>query len=61
MLRYFDQCIVLQGTYYRAFNIGAINVCTNFEMNRYKIDEFRNRLFYLMSYDAKTVRRTSWR
>ena len=22
-------------------SIGAINVCTNFEINRYKIDEFR--------------------
>ena len=37
-------------------------MCTDFEINRYKIDEFRktckNRMFYLTSRDAKTVRRT---
>ena len=33
MLRYFDQFIFLQG---------PINVCTNFEINRYTIDEFIN-------------------
>ena len=36
MLRYFDQCI-----FYKVHSIGPINVCTNFEINRYKIDEFR--------------------
>ena len=44
-------------------NIGPINVRTNFEINRYKIDEFRKYskiVFYLTSRDAKTVLRTSW-
>ena len=44
-------------------SIGAINVCTNFEINRYKIDEFRKHakiVFYLTSRETKTVRRTSW-
>ena len=48
----------------KVHGIGAINVCTNFEINLYKIDEFRkhaNIVFYLTSRDAKTVRRTSWR
>ena len=39
------------------YSIGAINVCTDFEMNRYKIEQFRkhlkNRMFYLMSCDTK--------
>ena len=38
-------------------SIGPINVCTNFEINRDKIDEFRkhakNRMFYLTWHDAK--------
>ena len=36
-------------------------MCTDFEINCYKIDEFRkHRMFYLTSRDAQTVRRTSW-
>ena len=44
-------------------SIGPINVCTDFEINRYKIDEVRKYakiVFYLTSSDAKAVRRTSW-
>ena len=37
--------------------IGPINVCANFEINRYNIDEFSFSMFHLMSRDAKTVRR----
>ena len=42
--------------------IGLINVCTDFEINRYKIDQVRNFakiVFYLTSRDAKTERRES--
>ena len=28
-------------------SIGAINVCTNFEINRYKIDEFRRHVYFI--------------
>ena len=38
--------------------IGPINVCTDFEINRYKIDEVRKYakiVFYLTSRDAKTL------
>ena len=48
---------------YMIHSIGPINVCTNFEINRYTIDEVRKYakiLFYLTSHDAKTVGRTSW-
>ena len=44
-------------------SIGPINVCTNFEINRYKIDEVRKYakiVLYLTSHDAKTVGRASW-
>ena len=44
-------------------SIGLINACTNFEINRYKIDEVRKYakiVFYLTSRDAKRVGRTSW-
>ena len=44
-------------------SICPINVCTDFEINRYKIVEFRKHekiVCYLTSRDAKTVRRTSW-
>ena len=44
-------------------SIGPINVCTDFEINRYKIDKFRKHAkiaCFLTSRDAKTVRRTSW-
>ena len=43
-------------------SIGPINVCTDFETNRYKIDEFRKYakiVFYLMSRGAKMTRRSS--
>ena len=46
--------------------IGPINVCTDFEINRYKIDEVRKYanitfyLIYLTSRDAKTLRHASW-
>ena len=48
---------------YMLYSIGPINVCTDFEINRYKIDEVRKYakiVFYLTSHDAKMVRRTSW-
>ena len=38
MLRYFGRCI-----FCKVHSIGPINVCTNFEINWYKIDEFRKR------------------
>ena len=49
--------------FYMIYSIGQINVCTDFEINRIRIDEVRNyakKKFYLTSRDAKTVRRTSW-
>ena len=48
---------------YMIHSIGPINVCTNFEINRYKIDEVRKYakiVFYLKSRDAKTVGRMTW-
>ena len=48
------------------YSIGPINVCTDFEINRYKIDEVRKYakiafyLIYLKSRDAKTLRHASW-
>ena len=47
--------------------IGPINVCTDFEINRYKIDEVRKYakiafyLIYLTSRDAKRLRHASFR
>ena len=44
---------------YMLYSIGPINVCTDFEINRYKIDEVRKYakiafyLIYLTSCDAK--------
>ena len=41
---------------YMLYSIGPINVCTDFEINRYKIDEVRKYakiVFYLTSRDAK--------
>ena len=35
MLRYFEQYI-----FCKVHSIGTVNVCTNFDINRYKIDEF---------------------
>ena len=51
---------------YMLYSIGPINVCTDFEINRYKIDEVRKYaniafyLTYLTSRDAKTLRHASW-
>ena len=51
---------------YMLYSIGPINVCTDFEINRYKIDEVRKYaniafyLIYLMSRDTKTLRHASW-
>ena len=48
------------------YSIGPINVCTDFEINRYKIEEVRKYakivfyLIYLTSRDAKTLRHASW-
>ena len=44
-------------------SICPINVCTDFKINRYKIDEFRKYakiVFYLTSRDTQIMRRTSW-
>ena len=47
-------------------SIGPINVCADFEINRYKIDEVRKYakiafyFIYLTSRDAKTLRHASW-
>ena len=49
--------------FYMLYSIGPINVCTDFEINRYKIDEVRKYakiVFYLTSRDAKTLRHASW-
>ena len=46
----------------KVHSICPVNVCTKFEINRYKIDETRKHakiVFYLTSCDAKTVLRTS--
>ena len=51
---------------YMFYSICLINVCTDFEINRYKIDEVRTYakiafyLIYLTSCDAKTLRHASW-
>ena len=51
---------------YMLYSIGPINVCTDFEINQYKIDEVRKYakimfyLIYLTSCDAKTLRHASW-
>ena len=57
MLRYFYWCSFLM-----IHIIGLINVCTDFEINRYKIDQvikYAKIVFYLTSRDAKTERRES--
>ena len=33
--------ILISAFFYTIHSIGAINECTHFEINRYKIDEFR--------------------
>ena len=57
--------VILIGSFFcMMHSIGPINVCTDFEINRYKIDKFRKHankfMFYLTLSVAKTVRRTSW-
>ena len=48
MVGYFDQC-----TFCRVHSIGPVNVCTIFEINQYKIDEFRKHaklgMFYFVT------------
>ena len=54
--------IFIGAIFYMLYSIGPINVCTDFEINRYKIDEVRKYaniafyLIYLTSRDAKTLR-----
>ena len=58
--------IFIGAIFYMLYSIGPINVCTDFEINRYKIDEVRKYakiafyLIYLTSCDAKTLRHASW-
>ena len=58
--------IFIGAIFYMLYSIGAINVCTDFESNRYKIDEVRKYakiafyLIYMTSCDAKTLRHASW-
>ena len=58
--------VIFIGAILYMFSIGPINVCTDFEINRYKIDEVRKYakivlyLIYLTSRDAKTLRHASW-
>ena len=56
-------CVILMAACFcKVHRICPINVCTNFEINRYQIDDFRkheNVMFYFTSRDAQTVRRTS--
>ena len=54
--------IFIGAIFYMLYSIGPINVCADFEINRYKIDEVRkyaNIAFYLTSRDAKTLRHAS--
>ena len=52
VLHYFDWCIFCM-----IHNIGTINVCSDLEINLFKIDEFRKyaKIVYYLSQDAKTV------
>ena len=58
--------IFIGAIFYMFYSICPINVCTDFEINRYKIDEVRTYakiafyLIYLTSCDAKTLRHASW-
>ena len=55
--------IFIGAIFYMLYSIGPINVCTDFEINPYKIDEVRKYakiVFYLTSRDAKTLRHASW-
>ena len=54
--------VVMETCAFFAHSIVPVNVCSNFEINLYNIDEFRKHakiVFYFTSRDAKTVRRTS--
>ena len=49
--------------FFMLYSIGPINVCTDFEINPYKIDEVRKYakiVFYLTPRDAQTLRHASW-
>ena len=49
--------------FFMLYSIGPINVCIDFEINPYKIDEVRKYakiVFYLTPRDAKTLRHASW-
>ena len=49
--------------FFMLYSIGPINVCTDFEINPYKIDEVRKYakiVFYLTPRDAKTLHHASW-
>ena len=55
--------IFIGAIFYMLYSIGPINVCTDFEINPYKIDEVRKNakiVFYLTSRDATTLRHASW-
>ena len=55
--------IFIDAIFYMLYSIGPINVCTDFEINPYKIDEVRKYakiVFYLTPRDAKTLRHASW-
>ena len=58
--------IVIGAIFYMLYNIGPINVCTDLDINRYKIDEVRKYakivfyLIYFTSHDAKMLRHASW-
>ena len=50
--------IFIDAIFYMLYSIGPINVCTDFEINPYKIDEVRKYakiVFYLTPRDAKNV------
>ena len=54
-------CVILiDATVCMIHSIGPINVCTNFEINRYtkwtNLENMQKIVFYLTSRDAKTVR-----
>ena len=54
--------ILIGAIFYMIYSIGPINVCTDFEINRYKIDVVRKYakiVFYLTSRDANTLRHAS--
>ena len=55
--------LLLLMQFFMLYSIGPINVCTDFEINPYKIDEVRKYakiVFYLTPRDAKTLRHASW-